>query len=900
MASVGVFDLLHPRLREALASLGYREATPAQEAAIPRILAGSHVLLIAPTGFGKTEAAVLPVVSMMLGMGLGDCVYALYVTPLRSLNRDLERRIRAIGEAVGVRVDVRHSDTPKSARRGQVRRPPHLLITTPETLQILLLHRGFRPLLRCVRWVVVDEVHELAQSKRGAQLAVGLERLVELAGEFQRIGLSATVGNPGAVAAFLGGAGRAVEIVDVSGEKRFEVSVVVPEPGPEDLEGAERLDVTPEAHARIRTVAEIVSRAGTAIVFTNTRDFAEFLASRLRAMGISVDVHHSSLSREHRLGVEERLRRGELKAVVATSSLELGIDIGHVSLVVQYGSPHQAMRLLQRVGRAGHRLGEVSRGIVVALDEDDADEARVLAERVVGRRLEREFRMHEAPLDILAHQLVGMALEARLDGRGIDLGYVLRVVRRAYPYREVTLVDLGRVAEFMERIGLLRGLSPRRGAYKYYFSNVSPIPDEASYEAVDTSAGRRVGELDEEFVYTVEPGQKIVLSGRVWRISAIDQERRRVELYPEEDVRGALPGWIGEELPVLREVAEEVCARRGERLGLPIPQTVLVHVYRRFAIVHHCLGTRGGEALGVYLARHVSGYLGPVPYRADAYRVLIEFRDVARPELIVDALSRGDDYVARTVTEGVKASRLFRYRLMQVLRRFGVIERDATQIPQKVLDVYADDLPGEEAIREILTDRVDLEALLSLVAEVRSGRRRIEVRRVEEPTPIDKPILEEALRYDFAFRGVPRETIRDIVRRRVEEREVGLVCAICGHAWTAKVRLLPDRPRCPRCGSSALAVVKNPSELARASDVLRKKRLGMKLTRDEAKYMADLATTVDLVMRFGKTAVIVLAAHGVGPATAKRVLATISRGSDIWDAVIAAEREYAAKKIFFD
>jgi ATP-dependent Lhr-like helicase len=915
-----VFHLLHPRLQEAVRRLGYLEPTPAQQAAIPVILSGAHVLLAAPSGSGKTEAALFPVLSRMLSeTKTGGAVRCLYITPLRSLNRDLLRRVYAVTDAIGVTVAVRHGDTTASERRLISSRPPDVLITTPESLQILLLHRKLRQSLRGVRYVIVDEVHELVNSKRGAQLALGLERLVELAGEFQRVGLSATVGAPELVAAFLGGVGRRVEVVSASAKKPYEINVVLPTPSDGDFADAERLDATPEAVARIKKVVELVRQAGgSVLVFTNTRDGAEFLASRLRKiLGDVIEVHHSSLSREHRVSVEERLRRGELKAVVATSSLELGIDIGEIELVIQYGSPRQSSRLLQRVGRGGHKVGAISRGVIVALDFEDYLESKVIAERAARGELEADIEYHESALDVLLHQVVGMALEARLDGRELTAEGVMRAVRRAHPYRNVTEEDLRLVLDFAERHGLLRGLRPRRGSVKYYFENVSVIPDGKSLKAVDETTGRAVGELDEEFVHSLEPGARIVLSGRVWTLTR--REGDVVYLYPDYDVRGAVPAWLGEQIPVPYEVAREVCARRAAALrdalasraevpvdleGLAedlIPKPGMLHIHvveRRYAVIHSCLGSRGNEALGMYLSHALSAYAGPVGYRSDAYRVLLIFRERAVVDAIIELLRRPQHFIYATLRNAVRSSRLFAYKFLQVARRVGIVSRDAEEVPARLYEAYIDDLPGLEAVNEIFVERLDVMALMSLVEGVSSGRMQVAVKRLARPTALERPVLEEALRADFAFRGLSREALADLVRRRIYSRQVTLLCLNCGWALTVRAALLPDDVRCAQCGFRALAVVKGV-DLETAKRALSKFKLRQGMSKEERKVLETLRQSASIVLAHGRLGALVQLAHGVGPRAAIKVLNRVSSGEDLWAAIMEAERQFAATRGFW-
>jgi ATP-dependent Lhr-like helicase len=912
-----VFDLLHPKLREAIKELGYLSPTPVQSAAIPVILSGAHVLIIAPTGFGKTEAALFPIFTKMLE-SQGEGVKALYITPLRSLNRDLLRRLFVLADRLGLSIAVRHSDTSETERRILASRPPDVLITTPESLQILLLHRRLRRSLRNVRFVVVDEVHELVGSKRGVQLAVGLERLVELAGEFQRVGLSATVGDLNLVAGFLGGVGRRVEVVDVSGEKKYEIDVVLPTPIDEDYVDAEKLDATPEAVARVRKVAEYIKSArGTVLIFTNTRDGAEFLASRLkRHLGDLVEVHHSSLSREHRVSVEEKLKRGELKAVVATSSLELGIDIGDIELVIQYGSPRQTSKLVQRVGRSGHRVGQTSRGIVVASDFEDLLESEVIAEWAMNRVLESDVEYHENALDILLHQVVGIALEAVLDGREIDLSHVLRIVKRAHPYRNLTEDDLKLVLDFAERHRLLRGLRPRKGSIKYYFENVSTIPDEKKYKAVDESTGKPVGELDREFVFSIEPGTKIVLSGRVWTF--VKREGDVVYLYPDYDVIGALPAWLGEQIPVPYEVAQEVCRRRAEALRallrgegelpvdldgvdeeiIPEPGRLHIHIVgNKYVVVHSCLGSKGNEALGLYLSHALSGYVGPVGYRADAYRVLLIFRDFVPLQALDEVFKKPLPFVYKTLRNAVKSSRMFRFRFFQVARRTGLVSKDAEEVPAKLVEAYLDDLPGLEALNEIFVEKLDVKGLANLLKVVE--REGLVVRRLSRPTALERPILEEALRLDFSFRGLSRESLADLVRRRIMNKYVTLLCLNCGWSMVTRASMLPDDIYCQRCGLRTLAVLKG-IDLEKARHVLNKYRLRQRMSPEERRVLEKIQQSASLVLEHGKIGVFVQLAHGVGPKTALKILNKVFEGDDLWLAILDAEKQFASTKAFWD
>ena len=365
------FALLSPPLKRLLHETGISKPTPPQVEAIPLIAQGDNVLIIAPTGSGKTEAALLPLIDRMIRNNDRQGISLVYITPLRALNRDLLKRLQTWSSKLGFSVEVRHGDTPAKDRRRMAVKPPDLLITTPETLQAVLPGRRMREHLRHVRSVIVDEIHELAGDRRGVQLTVGLERLREICvSGFQRVGLSATVGNPEEIALFLGG-NQPVKIVQVPLNKSTMYKVEYPPPGEEDRDLARRLYTTPEAAARLTLVDDLVEAHDSTLIFVNSRVNAELLGSKFNMMDRKIMVHHGSLPREERVRAEEAFKTGEIKGLVCTSTLELGIDIGSVDLVVQYMSPRQVSSLVQRVGRSGHTLARTSHGVLVSVSTED-------------------------------------------------------------------------------------------------------------------------------------------------------------------------------------------------------------------------------------------------------------------------------------------------------------------------------------------------------------------------------------------------------------------------------------------------------------------------------------------------------------------------------------------------
>ncbi|OPY53109.1 MAG: putative ski2-type helicase [Methanosaeta sp. PtaU1.Bin112] len=555
---MNAFLRLHDQIRAKLEEERIFEPTEPQKEAIPAILSGENVLLIAPTGTGKTEAAILPIFHQILSSKVKG-TKAVYITPLRALNRDMLRRFQEWGKKLQISVAVRHGDTSQADRRRQALKPPDLLITTPETLQIMLTGKLLRKNLSTVKTVVVDEVHEMASTKRGSQLAVLLERLAELAGNFQRIGLSATVGSPESVARLLAGTGRSYKIIETDVERASDFRVTSPAPVRGDYAMASTLECDPHLAAQIRFIREIV-HSKKCLIFVNTRQAAEVLGSRFRQLGEPIGVHHGSLSVEARVEAEDAFKAGDMRGLICTSSMELGIDIGDVDHVIQYSSPRAVSRLLQRVGRSGHRIGLISSGTIIATSADDVAEACAISRRAAAGELE-DIQVHENPADVLANQIVGL----EMDFGDIDRKTVHRIVARAYPFRDLSEEEMDGVIAQMAEHRLVRPqgdiLQRTRKAREYYIENLSMIPDEKRYNVYDIVGRRSVGTLDEAFVVSfAQPGSTFVTKGEIWEITEIeDNEIKVVPIHRS----GEIPSWTGEEIPVPFAVAQEVgCIRR--------------------------------------------------------------------------------------------------------------------------------------------------------------------------------------------------------------------------------------------------------------------------------------------------------------------------------------------------
>ncbi|MDR1955107.1 MAG: DEAD/DEAH box helicase, partial [Candidatus Methanoplasma sp.] len=642
------FDKLSQELISVLKERGITQPTDPQRDVIPMILSGKNVLLVAPTGIGKTEAAMLPIFDSIFRTKGKDGVRCLYITPLRALNRDMLKRMDEYGKALGVSVGVRHGDTTQAERNKQSQKAPEILITTPETLQVLFTGKRLREHLKNIEWVVIDEIHELSSTERGAQLGVALERLAEISGEYQRIGLSATVGDVEDVKEFLSGVGRNVILCKHDTHREFDIVVECPVPDENDSVLIDKLQSDPDILAVMKRARQLIESGRSTLLFVNTRETAEWLAARYHLWdeNLSIDVHHGSLSKENRMAIEDSFKNGDLKAVIATSSLELGIDIGSADLVIQYNSPREVSRMIQRAGRAGHRMGEVIRSVILATSPDEIAEALVIARRSDAKELEY-FRGRKNPFTVLANQLIAMTMSGRTDR---DLAY--KIFRRSNSFKTLARSDMDDVLEQLKSIKLVfedeNGFRRSKKGMQYFYDNISMIPDERTYLVRDISTRGVIGTLDESFVASfAEPYAMFIAKGRTWRIV----EMREDELLVEEagDV-GSVPSWAGSDIPVPFEVAMEVgrmrrkmelerypgdensCKRvveyineQKERWPVPADTTVTLETGDRLAILNCCFGSRVNETFSKIYSALLTARLGEsVGVSTDAYRIILE------------------------------------------------------------------------------------------------------------------------------------------------------------------------------------------------------------------------------------------------------------------------------------
>ncbi|MGP6293968.1 ATP-dependent helicase [Caldiplasma sukawensis] len=546
----------------------YSSFTEPQRLVIPLIHQGKNVLVSSPTGTGKTLTGFLSIINELFLKArdnkLEDEIFCLYVSPLKALandiNKNLQEPLSEIYELADtkklkipkINVAVRSGDTDQKERQKMLKKPPHILITTPESFALALTAPKFREKFKNLRYVIVDEIHEISSSKRGSMLSANLERLQEINSNFVRIGLSATQAPLDKIANFLCGfeedTPRPCEIIDIDLKKQLDLMTITPV---EDLTTA-NFQVANEKMYDV--LAEIIQAHKTTLIFTNTRSSTEQVAVRLKARGIEdIEAHHSSLGKETRLQVEEKLKKGNLKCVISSTSLELGIDIGSIDIVVQIGSPKSVSKGLQRIGRAGHSISRLSTGRFVVFTLDDLVECAVLTKAAYDRTIDR-VSIPENPLDVLTQIITGMVLETQWDIRK-----AYDVVKRSYAFHTLKWSD------YMSVVNYLSGkidnnnifskiwydeekniIGRKKSTRMIYFMNLGTIPDDSDYKVVDVN-GRHLGQLSDKFVERMVTGDIFVLGARTY--SLVKTRGNRVIVRDATGLKPTIPSWTGEMLP---------------------------------------------------------------------------------------------------------------------------------------------------------------------------------------------------------------------------------------------------------------------------------------------------------------------------------------------------------------
>ncbi|ADL18844.1 Putative ATP-dependent helicase [Acidilobus saccharovorans 345-15] len=944
-------DMLNPKLRAAIASLGYRGLLPIQEKAIPVILTGNNTLVISPTGSGKTEAAVFPVVSMMLERFTpGDgTVKAIYITPLRALNRDVTLRISRIVESIGFTISLRHGDSTSTIRRRFLQSPPDFMVTTPESLNLLLTVAKGRDLWSSVSFVIVDEIQEMLDNKRGAELSVVLERLEEASrSRIQRVGLSATLSEKSKrEAASLLAFNRPVNIVEDKGERRYVITV--------DVVRGKGQDEFQEAARRIAEIGE--RESGSVLVFTNTRSVAEKLASLIGNIvgDDNIAVHHGSLSRSVRETAEAKFREGKVKLMVATSSMELGIDIGSVNHVVQFMSPREVIAMTQRAGRSGHVFGGTSRATIVTFD----NVFEVLESTSIARRTEKgeleDLGFPRSPLDVLAHQMTAMLVEGSAD----NIRRVHEIVARAAPLAHVSLDDVRKVAEHLDSVKVIR-FDPETGEIKRsrrtfkYLYEVSMIPDEINFKVYDLSSTNLVGEVSERFVEVamLTSGStkfRFTLAGKVWEVVNIDYDSERIDAKPVGEAEGAIPIWEGELIPVSSKVAREVCsilsfsmmepekglellkskgideetANRIVRVAEESRKTwgtvltysePVVEESKGVSILYACLGSKGNLMLALLISKALESRM-KVWFDYIPYAIVFSSPSGVPAEAIKDALEKlksldQAELVAMSY-DAVRSTPLYIARFLQVAKKLGVIDPDARislEQGRKAMEAYRGSIVDEETLKEIAFDKLDPLA----VHEFLSNLREVHVASSSAPSPLFKEVINNPyLRRELAtnIKEVAIDYIAEGLRRAALSKEALFLCTACGNAWRARVSDIGDSIRCPRCGAMMVAPLPATEwgEEAAAKYAAWRRGSLKKPNNDERKLIKEVQERAILYINYasqglGRYVIEALMTSGVGPRAAKKVMQEYFKGGEqaFYKALLKAKEEYLVYKKFID
>ena len=924
-------------LESLFATFGFEKLTAIQSKASPLILQKRDCLVVAPTGSGKTECSVIPTfftASLDKKKGSYGGIRILYVTPLRALNRDVFRRITKYAHASNLTIGIRHGDTPQSRRKKMAENPPDVLITTPETLVVLLSQQKMLVPLASLQWVIIDEVHEVLASKRGAQLSLSLERLeINARHALTRIGLSATVGNIPDAAKFVSGTNRRCRIIQDRTLRKYDVEITY-------VDGTIS-DAARAIHARITQYG----LDSPVLLFTNTRGEAEFLASVLKEVAaIPVELHHGSLSKTVREDTEHLLREGSgLRIIVCTSSLELGIDIGSVDLVVHYGSPRQVSKFVQRIGRSRHNRDASARGLIITNSADDELEAKAIFERISRGSIEQQ-RVHLKALDVLAHHMIGLCMQA--GPHQIKVDAALQMVKKAYPYRDLELDEFSKVLEQLDLSRLItydrtNMTFSKSGRYiTYHFENLSTIPDMLRFKVFDSVGRKTIGTLDQRFVGDHgEQGNIFVLRGSQWRILNVDEKSFAVNVeplrrYSSDPATKTVPYWEGETMPVDYETARrvgefrsmirdgtlevqnkvlggltfEVSAHNKSKDGASTIIAVESQKLQGITILHCCFGSRINATLAVLLSFMISGLTGSrIDSRSDGYRIVLSSSSarISEPLLLRLLCDDYDDNLGKVVGSALVGTHNVNWRVWCVAKKFGVARRDdvyESRSARFLYERYKDTPIVQEALRELFHDKYDLDGCKKILDDIKNGYIQISWNDATSKgfSRLAAPILDHTSRY-YSSPAALDQDILDSVKNRLARTKHRIVCMRCGR-WERLVetRDVIGQLACPHCRSRQITVSFH-SDID-LSSVVRKRVSGAKITADEKKKFDRAWKVASLVESFGPAAITVMSGYGVGADTAARILRNMigDDENNLIRQIYEAERQYVVTRGYWD
>jgi ATP-dependent helicase Lhr and Lhr-like helicase len=833
------------------------------------------------------------------------------------LNNDVLRRIIKYAESENLRIQIRHGDTTVLAKKKIVENPPDILITTPESLAVILTSEKMLNALSSLEWIIVDEIHELISNERGAHLSIGLERLQAASLQrVTRIGLSATLGNLDEAAKFISGTNRKHAVIVDNSVRKYDIDVKF-------IKGS----INDVAHFVIEYVKS--NRiAGSVLLFTNTRDEAEYIGTILKNQNdIKVDVHHGSLSKDVREDTEVRLREGLVDIVVCTSSLELGLDIGSVELVIHYGSPRQVSKLMQRIGRSRHTQGNSAKGLIVTNNPDDEIEALAIIRRMRRRSIEEQV-MHNQALDVVAHHLVGLALQTR---NPIRLEDAFDLITQAYPFSKINFYDIEGCVDILDANGIIKyereeGLYKRRiKAYKFYFENLSMIPYVLKFEVIDSISNRRIGTLDQQFVGDYgEKGNVFVLKGSQWRVISVDERRMQVNVEPLHGIAINVPYWVGETIPVDYETAEEVGLLRNQAAKkviklcasstiedtlnsikvIPDSKNVVVEssIAKNTVIIHSTFGTKVNNTLASLLSAILSSKLGyEVETKSDPYRIMLSSTAKIGKGHIESVFNDTYDFEP-VIIASFTGTHHINWKVWMVAKRFGMISREAVydrKVARLIYDRYAKTPISKESIRELLHDKYDISQTQKVLADLKDGIIKLHWADIMEFSGLGEPILEHSGKKFSASPLSIEKGVIELIKERLEKTKHRLICIRCGK-WerTMETKETPQTISCPTCRSKLItATYRSDNDMAK---IIIKRLTGGKLSNDENHKFNRAWKVASLINNFGRKALIVLAGYGIGADTAARILRNYVDDEEIYRSIYEAEKQYVMTHRFWN
>jgi ATP-dependent Lhr-like helicase len=914
-------SVIDEKIIESFRDEGFQKLTKIQSISIPVISRMQNCLLVAPTGSGKTEASIIPIFSLLEDERAKsnfideNAIIVLYITPLRALNNDVLRRIINYAKKRNFDAQIRHGDTTRTAREKLIKKPPHILITTPESLGIILTHEKFRSYLKHLRWVIVDEVHELIGNERGTHLTVSLEYLQNISSHnVVRIGLSATIGNLKEAAYFISGTGRKCSILVDNTIRKYDIDVKY-------IKGS------------ISNVAKFILKylndnkiCGSILLFTNTRDEAEYIGTTIRNQNnIPIEVHHGSLSRETREETENKLRKGLTGIVVCTSSLELGLDIGSVELVIHYGSSKQVSKLVQRIGRSRHVNFKSAKGLIITNSGDDELESLSIINRMKRRSIEIQ-NPHYNSLDVVSHHLVGFVISTSEPKR---LEEVYQIITRAYPFRDLPFSDLKQCVVLLDSFKIIKydpenqTYARRIKSYKYYFENISTIPNMVKFEVIDVIRKKRIGTLDQQFIGEFgERGNVFVLKGTQWRIVSVDDNKLQVNV---EQVFGSpinIPHWVGEMIPVDYETAVEVGKLRNKVLDesnfkfesdikntlqkipiIPDSKNIVIEIVvsKNAVVIHSTFGTKINNTLSSLFSTFLASYVGHlVETKSDPYRILLS-SSVRLARANIEKIFYDEYDVEAILITSLTNTYNLNWRVWTVSKKFGLLDKNAIydkRLARLIYDRYSKSPISKESIRELMHDKFDVKSTQEVLRRIRNKEISIHWLDLSLFSPLAQSIIEHHSKMSSYPLSIERG-ILDLIKERLDKTKHRLICIRCGK-WERLIetREVMESISCKKCGSRLITTTfSSDYEL---SKIILNKLKGSEINTEQNHKFERAWKTASLINNFGKKALTVLSGYGIGVETAARILRNYVDDENLYKNIYDAERQYVTTRGFWN